>query len=75
VAKHVGDRRGAPVGLIASGGAFVLLLVFILQNTQKAKVHFLWLNVTWGIWFVIVVSMVLGAIMGWGFRFWRRHND
>ena len=42
---------------------------------SSAKVKFLWLNVEWGIWFVIVVSMLLGAIMGWGFRFWRRHND
>ena len=53
----------------------MLLLVFILQNTEQAKVKFLWLDVTWGIWFVIVVSMLLGAVMGWGFRFWRRHND
>ena len=67
--------RGAPIGLIASGVAAVVVLIFILQNTEKTKVHFLWLNVTWGIWFVIVVSMLLGAVMGWGFRFWRRHND
>lgn len=70
-----GRSGRAPVGLIASGIAGVLLLVFILQNTEQAKINFLWLDVTWGIWFVIVVSMVLGAVMGWGFRFWRRHND
>jgi len=75
VAKHDGDRRGAPIGLIASGGAFAVLLIFILQNTQQAEVHLLWLNVTWGIWFVILVSMLLGAVMGWGFRFWRRRRD
>jgi len=75
VAKHDGDRRGAPIGLIASGGAFAVLLIFILQNTQQAKVNFLWLNVTWGIWFVILVSMLLGAVMGWGLRFWRRRRD
>lgn len=67
--------RGAPIGLIASGVAAVVVLIFIFQNTEKAKIHFLWLNVTWGIWFVIVVSMLLGAVIGWGFRFWRRHND
>ena len=51
------------------------VVTFVLQNTEQAKVKFLWLDVTWGIWFVIVVSMLLGAVMGWGFRFWRRHND
>jgi uncharacterized integral membrane protein len=68
-------ERGAPVALIASGGAFVVLLIFIFQNTEKAKVHFLWMNVTWGVWFVILISMILGAIVGWGFRFWRRRRD
>ncbi|MEY3361629.1 MAG: hypothetical protein RL531_1348 [Actinomycetota bacterium] len=75
MANHGGEQRGAPIALIASGGAFVALVVFILQNTQQAEVHFLWLNVTWGIWFVIVVSMLLGAVIGWGFRFWRRRKD
>lgn len=67
--------RGAPIGLIVSGVAFVVVLIFIFQNSESAKVKFLWLNVEWGVWFVILVSMLLGAIVGWGFRFWRRHND
>lgn len=69
------ERRRAPIGLIMSGIAAVVILIFIVQNTESAKVKFLFWNVEWGVWFVILVSMVLGAIMGWGFRFWRRHND
>jgi uncharacterized integral membrane protein len=45
-----GRSGRAPIGLIASGIAGVLLLVFVLQNTEQAKVKFLWMNVTWGIW-------------------------
>ena len=67
--------RGAPVGLIVSGVALVVVLIFVFQNSESAKVHFLWMNVEWGVWFVILVSMILGALIGWGFRFWRRHND
>lgn len=68
------ERRGAPIALITSGVAFAIVLVFIFQNTEAAQVKFLFWNVEWGVWFVILVSMILGAIMGWGFRFWRRHN-
>ena len=69
------QERGAPVALIVSGISLVVVLIFIFQNTEPAKVKFLWFNVEWGIWFVILVSMILGALIGWGFRFWRRHND
>jgi uncharacterized integral membrane protein len=69
------QERGAPVALIVSGISLVVVLIFIFQNTASAKVKFLWFNVEWGIWFVILVSMILGALIGWGFRFWRRHND
>lgn len=54
-------------GAILSLGAAALLLAFMLQNTQDARVHFLFWRVTLPLWFVILGSALVGAVVWLGF--------
>ncbi len=68
-------RREGPSGkLIALGIVLVLLLIFVLQNTDKAKVHFLFSHARIPIWLVIVIAAVLGFVGGWAFALIRRRR-
>lgn len=59
-------RREGPSGkLIAAGVALVLLLFFMLQNRDRASVDFLFWDVEARLWTVIVISAVLGFVIGW----------
>jgi uncharacterized integral membrane protein len=60
------ERREGPSGkLIALGVVALLLLVFVIQNTEKADVHVLLWNAVLPIWLVIVIAALLGLAAGW----------
>src|SRR4051812_14190401 len=59
-----GRNPSIPIGAVAGLIVLALSVVFVLQNTQKTKVNFLWMNFHVGTWLLILVSMVLGAILG-----------
>ena len=61
---------GAILSLVGGG----LLLVFVLQNTKSIDVDFLFWTVTWPLWFLIVVSALLGALTWFGMGVMRRHR-
>jgi uncharacterized integral membrane protein len=61
---------GAILSLVGGG----LLLVFVLQNTKSIDVDFLFWTVTWPLWFLIVVSALLGALTWFGMGVVRRHR-
>jgi uncharacterized integral membrane protein len=68
------DGRGLGGGAIASlvgGGA---LLVFILQNTQDVRFHFLFLDFTWPLWLYTIVTALFGAMVWFGLGVMRRHR-
>ena len=53
-----------PVGqLVVAGILVVAVLIFVLQNTEKAKITWLFWDGQAAIWVVIVVSAVAGAIL------------
>jgi uncharacterized integral membrane protein len=60
------ERREGPSGkLIGLGVVVLLLLVFVVQNTDEADVDlFLW-DAVLPIWLVIVIAAVLGLVAGW----------
>jgi uncharacterized integral membrane protein len=60
------QRREGPSGkLIGLGVVALLLLVFVIQNTDKADVDlFLWDTVL-PIWLVILIAAALGLAAGW----------
>ena len=51
--------------LIGAGVIGVLLLLFVVQNSEKATVNFLFFDANVSVWFVIVLSAVLGFLAGW----------
>lgn len=59
-------RKEGPGGkLIAAGSIGVLLLLFVLQNTERAPVDFLFWNGDFPLWGVILVAAALGFVGGW----------
>src|SRR3954453_6945205 len=70
-----GDHRARlGAGAIASLSGIVLLLVFIVQNTNDVKLSFLVWDFTWPLWLLTIVSAILGALVWFGLGVMRRHR-
>ena len=54
-----GRRLGA--GAIASLSGVALLLVFMIQNTQRVRLDFVFWTFTWPLWLLTMASALLGA--------------
>lgn len=67
-----GARLGA--GAIASITGVGLLVVFMVQNTEKVRLDFLFWHFTWSLWLLILVSALVGAFVWFGFGVLRRHR-
>ncbi len=50
---------------IGAGIAGALALIFILQNTEKRSVQFLFFDWTVGTWVALLVAFLLGMLVGW----------
>jgi uncharacterized integral membrane protein len=61
-------------GSIASIGGVVVLLIFILQNTEDIRFHFLFVDFTWPLWLYTIVVAVCGAVVWLGLGVLRRHR-
>jgi len=48
-------------------------VIFVVQNTEKTEVKFLFFDVQIGVWFGLAVSLVLGLLIGW--LIGRRNRD
>lgn len=59
----------------ALGFAVLVALVFILQNSQKVKVKFLFIDTTTPLIFALLIAAVLGAVIGYVGPLVRRHRD
>jgi uncharacterized integral membrane protein len=58
-------REGPSTKLIVAGVIVVLLVVFLLQNADTAKIRFLFLDGTYPLWLLLVVGATLGFVAGW----------
>jgi putative membrane protein len=45
--------------------ALVLLVVFVVQNSQEVEVDFLFTNTTTPLIFALLISALLGALIAW----------
>jgi uncharacterized integral membrane protein len=61
-------------GAIASLTGVGVLLIFVLQNTQDVRFHFLFLNFTWPLWLYTIVTALFGAMVWFGLGVMRRHR-
>jgi len=57
-------RRRGYGRLIVVAVIAVVILVFILQNGAGVRLNFLWFDFTWPSWLVIILSLVLGVVVG-----------
>jgi uncharacterized integral membrane protein len=71
-ATQSGRRLGG--GAIASLSGLAVLLIFIVQNRENVKVHFLFLDFTWPLWLYTIVMALFGALVWFGLGVMRRHR-
>ncbi len=59
-----GSRTGAAFWLAAAGAvALLLMLVFILQNGQRAELNFLWMHGSPPVGVSLLLAAVIGALI------------
>ena len=68
------DGRKLGGGAIASLTGIGVLLIFIVQNTEDVKFHFLFLTFTWPLWLYTIVTALFGALVWFGLGVIRRHR-
>jgi len=60
------EQREGPSGkLVVLAAVALLLVIFVLQNTDRAQIDFLVWNGSFPLWTLIVVAAVLGLVGGW----------
>ena len=71
-----GESEGRKLGggAIASMTGVAVLLIFIVQNTQDVRFHFLFLDFTWPLWVYTIVTALFGALVWFGLGVMRRHR-
>jgi uncharacterized integral membrane protein len=61
-------------GAIASLSGLAVLLIFVIQNREDVRVHFLFLSFIWPLWLYTIVMAVFGALVWFGLGVMRRHR-
>lgn len=63
-----------------SGGAIIALVavaaivIFMVQNTEQIRVHFLPWHFSLSVWLVILTAVLIGGVAWFGFGVIRRHR-
>jgi uncharacterized integral membrane protein len=65
-------RIGA--GVILSLIGVVALVIFMIQNTEDIRVHFLLWHFTWSLWIIVLVAALIGALAWAGGGIVRRYR-
>ncbi len=69
-----GRRFRLGTGAIASLVGVGLLLVFMIQNTERVTIEFLFWSFAWPLWLLTLVTAVVGAVVWIGLGAMRRHR-
>ena len=72
--RRVPGRARLGVGAIASLVGVALLVVFMIQNTDRITLTFLFWSFTWPLWLFTVVTALVGALIWFGVGVMRRHR-
>ena len=71
-AKQAGRRIGG--GAIATLTGLAVLIIFVIQNREDVRFHFLTVNFVWPRWLYTIVIAVFGALVWFGLGVMRRHR-
>jgi uncharacterized integral membrane protein len=61
-------------GVIASLTGVALLVIFMIQNTDRITLNFLFWSFTWPLWLFTFVMALVGALVWFGVGVMRRHR-
>jgi len=67
-------RRRLGGGAIASLCGLAVLLIFVIQNREDVKFHFLFWGFIWPLWLYTIVVALFGALVWFGLGVMRRHR-
>jgi uncharacterized integral membrane protein len=75
-ASDVAERRKLRLsgGAIASLTGVGLLVIFMIQNTERITLTFLFWSFTWPLWLLALVMALVGALVWFGLGVMRRHR-
>ena len=65
-------REGHSWRVYALGIAIVLLLILVIQNSQKVAVHFFFADTQTPLVLALLIAGALGAVIGWAWPHVRR---
>jgi uncharacterized integral membrane protein len=69
-----GTKRPISVGQILGGLLFVLVIVFIIENSRQVKIRLIIPEVKAPLYVAILIAAVLGSVITWLLRY-RRHRN
>jgi uncharacterized integral membrane protein len=69
-----GTKRPISVGQILGGLLFVLVIIFIIENSRKVKIRLIVPEVKAPLYVAILIAAVLGSVITWLLRY-RRHRN
>lgn len=72
--QSVAQRRRLSGGAIASISGATLLIIFMIQNSARVRLHFLVWGFTLPLWLLTLLSALLGALVWFGLGVMRRHR-
>ncbi|MFN2560478.1 MAG: lipopolysaccharide assembly LapA domain-containing protein [Jatrophihabitans sp.] len=67
-------KRPVSVGQILGGLLFVLVIIFIIENSRKVKIRLIIPEVKAPLYVAILIAAVLGSVITWLLRY-RRHRN
>ena len=70
--KQASRRLGG--GAIVSLSGLAVLLIFVIQNREDVRFHFLFLSFIWPLWLYTIVMALFGALVWFGLGVMRRHR-
>jgi uncharacterized integral membrane protein len=71
--REVRRVGGVPVTRLAVGAvALIYAIVFIVLNTSKVRIHFVFFTVTTHLWVGLLVCLAIGALLGQAFGTYRK---
>ncbi len=68
------QRSRVGSGVIVSLIGVAALVIFMIQNTERIRVHFLLWHFTWSLWIVVLVAALIGALAWFGGGVVRRYR-